>query len=99
MSTHINADILKNFIVKTIGGDKLSLDRAQKFDVEQDEFKEADVDTNNYLDLDEILDNKDIYAQFATLYTEEQEKKAEVKDADKEKEEETKVKDKNEAKA
>ena len=95
MSAHINANILKNFIVKTIGADKLAHNKAQSFNIDNDKFEEANENDNNYLEIDEILDNKDLYEQFATMYVEEQDKKAEEKDAEKEKEENNKVKDKN----
>ena len=95
MSTQINANLLKNFIVRTIGADKLTDKQAQKYGVEQDKFSEANKDQNDFLELDEILEDGDLYEQFATLFVEEREKKAEAKDAEKEKEEETKVKDKN----
>ncbi|MBR1776883.1 hypothetical protein IJ750_07420 [bacterium] len=95
MSTNINASILKKFIVNNLGIDKLNRQQAQEYDIKNNEFLSADVDENNYLDVDEILDNKDLYAQFATLYVEEKEKEAEAKSADQEKEEQTKVKDKN----
>ena len=95
MSTQINANILKNFIVKTIGADKLAHDKAQSFDIDNNKFDEVNENDNNYLEINEILDDDDLYAQFATMFVEEQEKKADEKDADKEKEEKNKVKDKN----
>ena len=94
MSAQINANILKNFIVRTIGADKLAHDRAQSFGINNDKYEKANENDNNYLEIDEILDNKDLYEQFATMFVEEQ-KKADEKDADKEKEEKNKVKDKN----
>ncbi len=97
MSNNINATVLKNFIIKSIGGDKLTEKNAKGYDIKQDKFSEADVDDNGDLNLDEILNDKDLYAQFATLYVEEKEQKADAKDAEKEKEEQTKVKDKSEA--
>ena len=96
MSAQINANILKNFIVKTLGGDKITNKQAQKYDIDGDKFNEANVDENNYLELDEILNDKDLYAQFATMYVEEKENEAnEKRDAEKEKDEQRKVKDKN----
>ena len=96
MSTSINANVLKNFIIKTIGGDKLDRYKAQGLEIDKNEFAKADLDENAFLDLDEILEDKDLYAQFATLYVEEQEKEsAEAKSEDQEKEEQTRVKDKN----
>ena len=98
MSTNINANVLKNFIVKTIGAEKLTQSQAQKYDINADKYTEANTDENAYLDLDEILDNEDLYEQFATMYVEEQDKESAV-DAEKEKEEENKVKDKGNSKA
>ena len=95
MSAQINANVLKNFIVKTIGADKLSHDKAKNYKVDDDKFDEVNENDNNYLEINEILDDDDLYAQFATMFVEEQEKKADEKDADKEKEEKNKVKDKN----
>ena len=96
MSANVNANVLRNFIVKTIGGDKLAHDKTQNYDINNNEFEEADENDNNWLEIDEILENDDLYEKFATLFVEEQdEKKAEEKDAEKEKEEKNKVKDKN----
>ena len=94
MSTNINANVLKNFIVKTIGSDKLSESKARDFDVDNKKFDVANENDNNYLEIAEILDDKDLYEQFATMFVEEQEKD-ESADADKEKEEKNKVKDKS----
>ena len=98
MSATVNANVLKNFIIKTLGGDKLERYKAQGLDISQNEFDKADIDENSFLDLDEILEDKDLYARFASLYVEEQEKEsAEAKSEDREKEEQTRIKDKNEA--
>jgi len=93
MSAHINTSILKNFISKTINGDKIAVDRAGKFGIDRDKVEEVNENDNNYIEIDEILDDKDLYAQFASMYFEEQETKNE-KDEEKEKEEKYKVKDK-----
>ena len=99
MSANINANVLKNFIVRTIGAEKLTQSQAKKYDIDADKYAEANTDENTYyLDLDEILDDKDLYEQFATMYVEEKDKEAEV-DSEKEKEEATKVQDKGESKA
>jgi len=94
MSTNISANVLKNFIAKTIGGDKVAVDRAGKFNIDKDKAEEINENDNNYIEIDEILEDDDLYAQFATMFVEEQETKNE-KDAEKEKEEKYKVKDKN----
>ena len=98
MSNNINANVLKNFIVKTIGSEKLTQAQAQKVDIDANKYTEANVDENAYLDLDEIMDDKDLYEQFATMYIEEQDKETEA-NAEKEKEEEAKVKDTGESNA
>ena len=95
MSNQINANVLKNFIVKTIGGEKLTKANANSYDIKKDKFEEANIDENNYLDLDEIISDSDLYEQFATLYVTEQEQKAGLKDEEEEKEEQTKVQDKD----
>ena len=99
MSTNINANVLKNFIVKTIGADKLTQTQAQKFDIDADKYTEANIDENAYLELDEMLQDSDLYAQFATMFVEEQEKESEAADEEKQKEEAAKVQDKGESKA
>ena len=100
MSTNINANVLKNFIVKTIGADKLTQNQAQKYDIDGNKYVEANKDENAYLELDEIL-HSDLYEQFATMYVEEQDKDKDKAAADKEKEKEeaAKVQDKGESKA
>ncbi len=97
MSANINANVLKNFIVKTIGANKLTGTQAQKYDIDANKYAEANKDENAYLELDEILQDADLYEQFATLYVEEKDNKANEADADKEKQEAEKVKDKNES--
>ena len=97
MSTNINNNILKNFIVKAIGADHLTSNQARKHDIDIDEFNEANVDENNYLELDEILDDKGLYEKFATLYVQDKEEKLAAKDKEEEKEEQRSIKGKNEA--
>ena len=99
MSTNINANVLENFIVKTIGANKLTKNEAQRYDIDANKYTEANKDENAYLELDEILDDKDLYEQFATMYVEEKDKEAATKSEEQKKEEETQVKDKGESKA
>lgn len=99
MSTNINANVLKNFIIKTVGADKLTRNEAQKYDIDANKYQEANIDENNYLELDEIMQDSDLYAQFATMYVEEQDKKSEAADDEKQKEEAAKVQDKGDSKA
>ena len=99
MSTNINANVLKNFIIKTVGADKLTRNEAQKYDIDANKYQEANIDENNYLELDEIMQDSDLYAQFATMYVEEQDKKSEAADDEKQKKEAAKVQDKGESKA
>ena len=95
MSTNINANLLKNFIVKTVGTDHLTEKIAQKHGIDADKFEEANLDENNYLDLDEIIQDSDLYEQFATLYVQEQDEETATKDKEQEKEEQRAVKNKN----
>ena len=99
MSTNINANVLKNFIVKTIGADKLTQTQALKYDINADKYNEANIDENAYLELDEIMQDSDLYEQFATMYVEEKDKESELADEEKQKEEALKVQDKGESKA
>ena len=89
MSTQVSTNILKNFLVNDLGIRKLDQNQAQKYDINKDDFEEADVDSNG-LDIDEILQS-DLYEQFATLYVESKEDKDNTKYAEKEKEEQEKV--------
>ena len=95
MSNNISDTALKHFFIKEIGGDKISHDKAKSLGIKESQFDEANENDNNYLEIDEVLEDKDLYAQFATMYVQEQEAKAEEKDKDKEKEEQNKVQDKN----
>ena len=97
MSTQIdNQNAFRSFLVHEFGGDKLSRTQARKFGIDDEKFEEINKDGNLYVELDdEILKDDDLYAQFATMFVEEQDKKADEKDAEKEKEDQNKVKDKN----
>ena len=97
MSNYINSNLLKNFIVQTIGDNKIHKNHAQYQGIKTEDFIEANLDDNNYLDLDEILGNDDLYKQYATLYVNDLEKKQEAKDKETEKEEQNQIKDKNKA--
>ena len=97
MSNQVNANVLKNFIVRNLGIEKLNRNQAQEYNIDGYKFDVADTDENNYIDVDEILEDSELYEQFATMYIEERDNKANEKNEEREKEEETKVKDKNEA--
>ena len=97
MSNQVNANVLKNFIVRNLGIEKLNRNQAQEYKIDGYKFDVADIDENNYIDVDEILEDSELYEQFATMYIEERDNKANEKNEEREKEEETKVKDKNEA--
>ncbi len=95
MSANINANVLKNFIIKNIGSNHLTEKTAQKAGISKEQFEEANVDENKYLELDEILQDSDLYEQFATMYVEEQDNKKAAKDEEAEKKEQTEIKGKN----
>lgn len=98
MSTNINTQSLKKFIMQTLNvGQKLDSMEAKKLGV-LDEYNNAVGQDEIDISVEDVLDNEDLYAQFATMYTAEIEKNNEV-DKEKEKEEQNKVNEKNEAKA
>ncbi|MBQ7763901.1 hypothetical protein IJ384_00890 [bacterium] len=94
MSTNINANILKNFIIKSVGSE-LTAKEAQKLGIENEYKEAADELDVNMIDIDDILENNDLYEQFATLYVNDKEEKAKAKDEEQEKEEQMAIKDKN----
>jgi hypothetical protein len=97
MAPEINTTLLKNFFIQKIG-DTMTRNEAQKLGLE-DKFQEAtdELDVNE-LDFEDVLDNNELYEQFAVMYTNEQEKKAQSKKGeDQEKEEQMQIKDKNKA--
>ena len=98
MSTNINTQSLKKFIMQTLNvGQKLDSMEAKKLGV-LDEYNNAVGQDEIDISVEDVLDNEDLYAQFATMYTAEIEKNNEV-DKEKEKEEQNKVNEKNETKA
>ena len=90
MSTNVNTNVLKNFILEKMNGAVLAKFEARELDIEDDKFAAADVDENGELEIDEILKDKDLYAHFATMCAEE-ETKADAKDKEREKEEQSKI--------
>ena len=91
MSTNVNTNLLKNFILEKMNGGNLAKFEARKLDIEDDKFAVADTDENGVLEIDEILEDSDLYAHFATMYVEEEENKASEKDKEREKEEQSRV--------
>ncbi len=97
MSTNINTQLLKKFIIKQIG---LRFDEKEARDLKMlKEYNNAVGQDEADIPIEGILDDEDLYAQFATMYTAEIEKNNEEVDKEKEKEEQNKVNEKNEAKA
>ena len=90
MSTNVNTNVLKDFILEKMNGAVLQKFEARKLNIEDEKFLAADVDESSDLDIDEILEDKDLYAKFATMYVEE-EIKSNDKDKEREKEEQSKV--------
>ena len=85
MSTQINEQLFKNFFIKTVGSDKISHNKAKELHIENDKFEGANDNDNNYLEIDEVMDNKDLYEMFATMYVEEMEKDKDKADEENEK--------------
>ena len=96
MATNINSqNVIKNFIIRTIGGDRLTEKQAQKFGIDPNKFEAANIDDNDYVGLNEILTDNDLYQQFATMFEQQQEVKNQGKNKEEDKEEQVAVKDKN----
>ncbi len=91
MSTNVNTNVLKNFILDKMNGAALAKFEARELDVKDEKFAAADVDENGELEIDEILEDKDLYAHFATMYVEEEDNKANAKDKEQEKEEQRRI--------
>ena len=94
--TQIKPEQFKRFLLNTIG---TSLDRneAKKLGVTKEYTEVAEeLDTNN-IDIDDVIADKDLYEQFATLCVAEQDKEANTKDKEKEKEKQKRVEGKNQA--
>lgn len=94
MSTNISENVLKNFIVKTVGT-SMTVDEAKKLGVEKEFQAVTEEKDEILLDFNEIIQDADLYEQFATLYVNDKEQKAQAKDKEQEKEEQIAVKDKN----
>ena len=78
MSTNINTQSLKKFIMQTLNvGQKLDSMEAKKLGV-LDEYNNAVGQDEIDISVEDVLDNEDLYAQFATMYTAEIEKNNEV---------------------
>ena len=92
--TQINPNQLKQFILKAVGT-SLDKNEAKKKKKEKEYNAIADEQDVNNIEIDDIIEDTDLYEQFATLYVTEQDKKAEAKDKEQEEKEQTKVKDKN----
>ena len=74
MANQINTNIFTKFVIEKIGTDTiLTKDEAKDLQIDESAILEADVDENEYLDLDEILDNETLYEQFAVMYNNEYE--------------------------
>ena len=95
MANTINQNLLKNFIVKTLGTNHLTQKTAQKFGIDNNKYTEANIDENDYLELDEILQDDELFNKFAVMFNEEKDQKIATKDKEKEKEEQTAVQEKN----
>ena len=90
MSATVNTNAFRDFIVSHWGS-KITQEKANNLGISQDKFDAANTNDNEFLEINEILVDQDLYEQFATMFNEEKEKKAEKKDAQQEKKELTSV--------
>lgn len=86
MSMNINTNELVRFIQNKMVDDKLDKYEAAELEIDDADFLAADADESTDLDIDEILDNQNLYEQFATMYVQELEQ-SEAKDNEEEAEE------------
>jgi len=97
MSVNINKQDVLAFIQKKVGA-SLDANEAKDLKVKKEYNEIVDETGEEDIKIEEILDDSDLYAQFATMCADE--KKADKTETeDKKKEKDTKVKDKNQAKA
>lgn len=82
--TSINSNILKQFIESKFNSTKINMQQAQQYDIDNETFLETDVSKDFFIDVDEIMDNTDLYEQFATMYVNEMKKNDDL-DEEKEK--------------
>ena len=97
MSTNINNTLLQQFVLKKVG-DTMTANEARDIGVQDNYNKYAEEKDEVEISMDEILDDDDLYADFATLYVQELEENN-AEDEEKKKEEQAKVGQKGEAKA
>ena len=95
MSTQINDQQFKRFFIQAVGADKISHEKAKELHIDDNKFNEANENDNNYIEIDEVMGDKDLYEMFATMYVEEMEKNKNDVDKEKEKDKETQVKNKS----
>ena len=89
MSNNIGKNELSNFFIHNYQSNKISFADAKKLGIDVERFKDADVDDNQEFDIDEIADDKELYAAFTAII--EKDKEAPEVDAEKEKEENNKI--------
>ena len=94
MSNNIGKNEINNFFIHKFQSNKISFEDVKKMGINVEKFKDADTNDDNYFDIDEIADAKDLYAAFTAIIEKEKDD-ASIKDADKEKEEKTRVKSKS----
>lgn len=98
MSTNINTQSLKKFIMQTLNvGQKLDFMEAKNLGV-TDEYNKVDKD-EAYIYVADALNNEDLYTKFATMYIEYTKAENNEVDEEKAKEEQNRVNEKNEPKA
>ena len=97
MSTNINTQLLKKFIFKQIG---LRFDEKEARDLKMlKEYKNAGEQDETDISLEDVLNDKNLYTQFAKMYTEAENKKNNEVDEEKAEEEQNRVNGKNKPKA
>lgn len=99
MSANVNSYTLHNFVKNLLPSGGLTREEAKKYDIDSAKFDELNKDENYYLDDEELLDDDEMYAMFATMYVEERDKDSAAVDEEKQKQEALKIQDKGGSKA
>ena len=96
MSTNIGKNELSNFFINKFHSNKISFEDAKKLGVNVEKFKDSDVDDDSQFEIDEIVDDKELYAAFTAIV--EKENDTPEADPEKEKDENNKIQKRGNAK-
>ena len=91
MSALVNKNLVRKFVLAQNLNHVTERTAKEKLGINKTEFNEANTDENNYLEIDELLEDDKVFEKLAVLYSEELERSAAESDEEKEKEKQKKV--------